>query len=206
MYDDGGHTVDWHSFTRQHCRYLVAIVLAETLNDESSECDAVVQWMMATYFELTSLACVKFPPHKPCIVTKYECAPLHSYDFFHKHIRHIVPSPVVTALCKTSTFAPLTSFTMLDIYRIPSPLSMHFTQFTKQTHVSEKRWRHYRACVEEIWHEQTMSDVNLKYIVIRVTFTRSSLSSLLAFQPYILHLFTCLLSSVHKFHCKRTHH
>jgi hypothetical protein len=25
----------------------------------------MMQWMMATYFELTSLARVKFPPHKP---------------------------------------------------------------------------------------------------------------------------------------------
>ena len=29
---------------------------------------AVVQWMMATLFELTQLARVKFPPHKPYIV------------------------------------------------------------------------------------------------------------------------------------------
>ena len=33
--------------------------------------------MMATYFELTSLARVKFPPYKPFIVAKYECAPLY---------------------------------------------------------------------------------------------------------------------------------
>ena len=30
-----------------------------------SERDAVVQWMMASYFELTSLARVNFPPHEP---------------------------------------------------------------------------------------------------------------------------------------------
>ena len=33
--------------------------------------DAVVQWMMATYFELSSLAPVKFPPHKPYIVATF---------------------------------------------------------------------------------------------------------------------------------------
>ena len=33
--------------------------------------------MMATYFELTSLARVKFLPHKPYIVAKDECAPLY---------------------------------------------------------------------------------------------------------------------------------
>ena len=33
--------------------------------------DALVQRMMATYFELTSLARVKFPPHKPHIVTTF---------------------------------------------------------------------------------------------------------------------------------------
>ena len=49
----------------------------ETRQGSPSEGDAVVQWMMATYFELTSLARVKFPPHKPYIVTKYECAPLY---------------------------------------------------------------------------------------------------------------------------------
>ena len=48
----------------------------ETRQGWPSERDAVVQWMMATYFELASLARVKFPPHKPYIVAKYECAPL----------------------------------------------------------------------------------------------------------------------------------
>ena len=33
--------------------------------DRPSERDAVAQRMMATYFELTSLARVKCPPHKP---------------------------------------------------------------------------------------------------------------------------------------------
>ena len=32
---------------------------------------------MATYFELTLLARVKFPPHEPYIVAKYECAPFY---------------------------------------------------------------------------------------------------------------------------------
>ena len=36
-----------------------------------SLCDAVVQWMMATYFKLTLLAHVHFPPHKPYIVVTF---------------------------------------------------------------------------------------------------------------------------------------
>ena len=31
----------------------------------------IVQWMMATNFELTSLARVKFPPHEPYIVATF---------------------------------------------------------------------------------------------------------------------------------------
>ena len=61
--------------------------------------NVIVQCMMATYFELTSLARVKYPPHKPYIVVKYECAPL--YDLFQKYIRQVIPSAlfsVVTAL------------------------------------------------------------------------------------------------------------
>ena len=54
-----------------------AIKSKETRQGWPSEHDAVVQWMMATFFELTSLAPVKFPPHKPSIATKYECAPLY---------------------------------------------------------------------------------------------------------------------------------
>ena len=55
--------------------------------------------MMATYFELTSLARVKFLPHKPYIVAKDECVK-HSYDFIN---RQVIPSAgfsVVTALCE----------------------------------------------------------------------------------------------------------
>ena len=33
-----------------------------------SVCDAVVQWMMATYFKLTLLTHAYFPPHKPYVV------------------------------------------------------------------------------------------------------------------------------------------
>ena len=33
--------------------------------------DAVVQWMRATYFKLTLLADVHFPPHKPYIVAAF---------------------------------------------------------------------------------------------------------------------------------------
>ena len=32
---------------------------------------AVVQWMMATYFKLTLLGHVHFPPHKPSIVATF---------------------------------------------------------------------------------------------------------------------------------------
>ena len=58
--------------------------------------------MMATYFERTSLARVKFPPNKPSIVARcmsvLACM-MHSYDLFHKPIRQARFS-VVTALCE----------------------------------------------------------------------------------------------------------
>ena len=57
--------------------YRDAIKSKETRQGRPSDRDAVVQWMMATYFELSSFAPVKFPPHKPSIVAKYECAPLY---------------------------------------------------------------------------------------------------------------------------------
>ena len=49
--------------------YRDAIKSKETRQGWPSEHDAVVQWMMATYFELTSLAHVNFPPHKPYMVS-----------------------------------------------------------------------------------------------------------------------------------------
>ena len=51
--------------------YRDAIKSKETRQGRPSEHDAVVQWMMATYFELTSVAHVKFPPHKPYIVATF---------------------------------------------------------------------------------------------------------------------------------------
>ena len=44
----------------QHCK-----------SSHLSVCDAVVQWMMATYIKLTLLAHVYFPPHKPYIVATF---------------------------------------------------------------------------------------------------------------------------------------
>ena len=56
--------------------YRDGIKSKETTQGWPSERDAVVQSMMAD-FELTSLPCVKFPPQKPYIVTKYERATLY---------------------------------------------------------------------------------------------------------------------------------
>ena len=47
-----------------------------------SERDAVVLCMIATYFELTSLARVKFPPHNPVMLRSMSCM-MYSYDLFH---------------------------------------------------------------------------------------------------------------------------
>ena len=54
------------------------------------------------YFELTSLARVKFPPHKPYIVAKYESAPLYDAQlrFIHKYIRQVTPSTLFSTLCE----------------------------------------------------------------------------------------------------------
>ena len=63
---------------------------------------SVLQWMMATYFELTSLARVKFPPHEPYIVAKYECAPLNDAQlryFISTLDRPSARFSVVTAVC-----------------------------------------------------------------------------------------------------------
>ena len=51
--------------------YRDAIKGKETRQEWASERDAVVQWMMATYFELRSLARIKFAPHKPYIVATF---------------------------------------------------------------------------------------------------------------------------------------
>ena len=64
---------------------------------------------------------------------------MHSYDLYHKHIRQAILSTrfsVVTALCEVYICSTNQFYdaAFLAIYRIPSPLSLHFT---KQTHVSE---------------------------------------------------------------------
>ena len=79
---------------------------------------------MATYFELTSLAHVKCSPHKPYIITSYECAPLamiYSISMLDRwsHLH----SFQLWLQSKTSTFAHLTSFTMLRSW--PSTESLH---------------------------------------------------------------------------------
>ena len=65
--------------------YRDAIRSKETRQRRPGERDAVVQWIMAVYFELTSLARVKFPPHKPYIIlsrsTSVLLCMMHSYDF-----------------------------------------------------------------------------------------------------------------------------
>ena len=61
-----------------------------------SLCDAVVQWMMATYFKLTLLAHVHFPPHKPYIVATFT----HNVDF--KTVRTMVNGEPRMQHCKSS--------------------------------------------------------------------------------------------------------
>ena len=59
-----------------------------------SVCDAVVQWMMATYFKLTLLARVHFPPHKPYIVVTFT----HNMNF--KSVRTMVNGEPRMQHCK----------------------------------------------------------------------------------------------------------
>ena len=60
-----------------------------------SLCDAVVQWMMATYFKLTLLVHVHFPPHKPYIVATFT----HNMNF--KSVRTMVNGEPRMQHCKS---------------------------------------------------------------------------------------------------------
>ena len=165
---------------------------------------------MATYFELTSLAHVKCSPHKPYIITSYECAPLamiYSISMLDRwsHLH----SFQLWLQSKTSTFAHLTSFTMLRSW--PSTESLHHcpcTSLNKLMSVSKggALWRKFytsKRCQFEV-----CSHHPLYYCI---TITRSSLSCFLTFygiptfHTFLIRRIFYLLVSFPLFYCIHMH-